>query len=375
MDDKEEVIHYCFGCGLPLQSEDPKGKGYIPGSAFKEDAPLLCQRCFKIQHYNQDDNKEDFNIEQFKLVLNKAKEDKSLIVYIIDLFSFESSFVDDICKLLKGCNILLVANKRDLLPKSVGDEKLQKYVVNRVKEHGLNVNNVIILSARKNYNMDLFMEKIMALRNNGNVYFVGSASCGKSSIINAILKNYSQEEKHFITTSSYPGTTMEVIEVPIDDSSFIYDTPGLSISNSMLALVERNVVNLITPKNEIKPRTFQMMPEHSLVIGGLAYMNFVKGAKTGFTVYCSNQVTINQVRYDKVENTFDAFLKNNNVKPISEKVTTNKNLIEHRIKINKPSKYDICIMGYCWISFEGNQQEIIVYAPNGISVKLTEAKI
>ncbi|MCF0117946.1 MAG: UvrD-helicase domain-containing protein, partial [Bacilli bacterium] len=94
--DKEE-IKYCYGCGLPLQSSNPNGKGFLPQEVLENSKEnKLCQRCFKIQNYNLDTCDEKFNLDEFKKIISHAHEKKSLIVYIIDLFSLETSFLNEI---------------------------------------------------------------------------------------------------------------------------------------------------------------------------------------------------------------------------------------------------------------------------------------
>lgn len=39
---------YCKGCGVKLQSNDPKMLGYIPDSAI-EKGEFICKRCFRIK--------------------------------------------------------------------------------------------------------------------------------------------------------------------------------------------------------------------------------------------------------------------------------------------------------------------------------------
>ena len=42
----------CYGCGAILQTDDQKKVGYIP--QIKDNGkPLLCQRCFRLQHYHK----------------------------------------------------------------------------------------------------------------------------------------------------------------------------------------------------------------------------------------------------------------------------------------------------------------------------------
>ncbi len=46
----------CEGCGIEIQSSDPKMAGYIPEEVLKErienNEKVVCQRCFKLKHYN-----------------------------------------------------------------------------------------------------------------------------------------------------------------------------------------------------------------------------------------------------------------------------------------------------------------------------------
>ncbi len=369
--------YYCFGCGVKLQSDKPSLKGYIPQKLFLDTSrPLLCKRCFRLQHYSEQDDTEEFNDTDLLTILDKAKEEKALIVYVLDLFSFESTFIKNINKKISHMNAIIVANKRDIMPKTVDDNKFKQYILKRLKEVNINALEVIITSASKNYNIDLLIKKIMEYRNNGNVYLVGSASCGKSSIINALLKNYSNETSNFITTSALPGTTMDIVEVPLDDNSYIFDTPGMTIKNSMLSFVDKKIINIITPRVEIKPRTFQLESKQALLFGGLAYFSFLEGPKSNYTVYLSNQVQINRSKLEKASTTFNNMLKGNQLKPTTSKITSCDDLEEHEFIINNDgNKYDVGINGLGWICLVGKGQKVSIKAPKGISVYLNDAKI
>ena len=39
-----------------------------------------------------------------------------------------------------------------------------------------------------------------------------------------------------ITTSHFPGTTLDMIDIPLDDDSYMFDTPGIIQSSSNDAL-------------------------------------------------------------------------------------------------------------------------------------------
>ena len=55
---------------------------------------------------------------------------------------------------------IVILTKRDLLPKSVKDEKLINYIKN-IK----NVKDVVVISSNKNYNFDSLYEKLIYIKN------------------------------------------------------------------------------------------------------------------------------------------------------------------------------------------------------------------
>ena len=80
-------------------------------------------------------------------------------------------------------NIIAVITKRDLLPKSVKDEKLLKYIEN----YNLKTIDSIIISSTKNYNFDKLYELINKYKTSKNVYVIGYTNAGKSTMINKII--------------------------------------------------------------------------------------------------------------------------------------------------------------------------------------------
>lgn len=367
-------IRKCYGCGEILQTEDPKAPGYIPLSAYDNKEILLCRRCFRLQHYSEDIKEGPEVSDDFFKILKQAQKEKAIFVYVIDLFSFEASFVKTVNEYIRGSNVILVANKRDVLPKSISDEKLIEYVKAKANQEGLKVSDLIILSSKKNYNIDELRAAIGRIAKKNNIYVIGATSAGKSTLINAFLKNYTNETHKLITTSCYPGTTMRVIAVPLDDETTMYDTPGLSIDNSMISHVEKEVIKVITPNKEIKPRTFQLNDKQSLLLGGLARFDFIKGHRTGFTVYAANEVQIHRCKLDHADTTFNAMIKYKRIKPSSGNFTSTKDFDTYEITIDN-GKVDIGIYGFGWISFSGKGQVIRVHAPKGVSIYKTDAKI
>ena len=87
---------------------------------------------------------------------------------------------------------------------------------------------------------------------------------GKSTLINKLIKNYSNEDIE-VTTSMYPSTTLNKIEIKLNELKIV-DTPGLISSGSILNSLDLKNIKKITPKKEIKPRSYQLKGTGSLLI-------------------------------------------------------------------------------------------------------------
>ena len=85
-------------------------------------------------------------------------------------------------------------------------------VVYGAKE-GLKPVDVIITSGKKNLNLDTIYDAIDTYRKGRDVYVVGMTNVGKSTFINALLKHYAGVTDNLITTSEFPGTTLDLIEI------------------------------------------------------------------------------------------------------------------------------------------------------------------
>ena len=207
------------------------------------------------------------------------------------------------------------------------------------------------------------------------IALLGDNGTGKSTFINSLLRNYSNNTQKFITTSYFPGTTLSVINIPLDKNSYIYDTPGIITKNSMYYAVEPKILKYILPRKEVKPITFQLKCNQTLLVGGLATFSFIGGKDTNFTSYFSNFVNIVRCKYEKKNSTFNSLLKARNIHPASHNVLGQSNLKQVKLEITKAGKVDVVISGYGWFSFEGNGQTIELEVPTCCNVYVREAMI
>ena len=293
-------MNRCIGCGAIFQTIDENKEGYISEKLI--DRPgAICFRCHRLKNYNE--NKEVLK-EDYLKILSKICSEDALIVHIVDLFDFQATFLPQIKRLTGQNDCIICANKYDLLPKSVKKNKIVNWVRHMANIEDFKALDVILTSAKTLDNITDLVESILKYRNGRKVYFVGCCNVGKSSIINAILKKYSEEKKDIITTSNIPGTTLGFIEINLDEFKFI-DTPGVFNDRQICNILSLDSVNKILPRKEIKPINLQLNPSQSVFISGLARFDFLEGDKTNFTFYFSNDLLIHRTKLENADNLFN----------------------------------------------------------------------
>lgn len=359
----------CFGCGAIIQSENENKIGYVPKNALNKDF-VLCKRCFRLKNYHEL-QKTNLTNDDFLRILQDIGDKDCLVVYLVDVFDFNGSIIQGIQRHLNNNDILVVGNKRDILPKSVKDIKIEHWLRRQIKEVGIKAIDVLLSSGIKNYNLDTLVDKIETYRQNRDVYVVGVTNVGKSSLINALLKHYSGEDSHFITTSEFPGTTLDIIEIPLDDYSSLYDSPGIINDHQMAHMVKDEELKIIVPKSELKPATYQLNDQQTLYFGGLARLDFVKGEHAAFTCYFPKLLKIHRT---KLMNADALYNRHQTLTPEINTISTIQDMQCHDFKLSN-QKIDIVVSGLGFISVKNPNATIKVWAPKGVGVFIREALI
>ena len=109
---KISQIRRCYSCGAVLQSEDPTKEGYVKKETLENASQnfLFCDHCFELERYKNKSNDPEVSEDYLKFIMD-AKRKNALIVYVVNLFSFEASFSLQINSILEGMDILVVGNK------------------------------------------------------------------------------------------------------------------------------------------------------------------------------------------------------------------------------------------------------------------------
>lgn len=243
----------CHGCGSKFQCADTNLPGYLP-SELMRDKPksiltvrqsvsfpkpivlvtifvfflqkLICQRCHFLKHYNTA-LKVQVSSEDYVNMISCIKNEKALAVLMVDLVDFPASIWPNIIDIIgENRPVIVVGNKVDLLPQD--SKNYLKHIINCLEQclidAGLekaNIKHLCLVSAQTNYGIEELITSLYTYwPNKGNVYLIGNANVGKSTLFNALLRSdyckiRARDLIRRATSSLWPGTTLNMLKFPI----------------------------------------------------------------------------------------------------------------------------------------------------------------
>ena len=365
-----EKLH-CIGCGSIIQSVDTTKPGYVPKSKLtEENEDIVCRRCFRLKNYNEVTPLKITSDDYFNII-SEIGHKKALIVMVIDIFDIEGSLIPQIPKLTNYNDLIIIANKTDLLPKSVKEPKLLHHLRKIIADNEIKPLDVYLMSAIKYKNIDFIVEKIVKQAKGKDIYIVGATNVGKSTFINTLLRSYADSKKDVITVSFFAGTTLNLIKIPFGNE-FIIDTPGLINDNQITHYLSPKALKVVTPKKEIKPKVFQLDAKQTLFFGGLARLDFIQGERTSFVCYNSEFIKIHRTKLENADE-----LYKNQVKVMLTPPFENDDdfpLKGHTFNIKSFRKQDIVLPGLGFVTVSGDIK-IKVYTRSNTIPYIREALI
>ncbi|MCR2803801.1 ribosome biogenesis GTPase YqeH [Paenibacillus soyae] len=368
-----ETAISCAGCGVKLQFQDPEQAGYIPEAAVQKE-PVICQRCFRIKHYNEASSVA-VDQDDFLKLLGSIGTTDSLVVHIVDLYDFEGSLITGLQRFVGNNPVLLVVNKIDLLPKGMNTNRIRNWVQKQAKAQGLRTIDVVLCSAKRNMGFEHVIEALDRHRGDRDVYVVGATNVGKSTLINRLIRDYSDMERE-LTTSRYPGTTLDAVNIPLEDGKSIIDTPGIVYASRMTEVVPRSFLGSLLPDKPIKPLVYQLNEQQTLFIGSLVRFDFVEGERQSFTLYISNALNVHRTKLERADSLYDDHKGELLGAPTLEELESIPEWTRHSLRVRQGEKQDVFISGLGWIQVNGMRGALMdVYAPKGVKVLLRDSMI
>ena len=373
----------CYRCGAALQEDDPTKEGYLSEETklLEGKEPLLCSTCYQEMHWN-DKPKENCVPTSFLEMLRLANKKPALFVYMVDLFSFESSFITEVSKALEGAEILVLANKRDLLPKSIDEEYLREYVALHFQRAGLTQvteKDVYLTSVYRGFDLEPVKLKIREERKGKDIYLLGASKSGKTLLVSSFLSTYKNDTGKTIAGGAYFDTGSPVLRIPLDKDSYLYDTEGFNIDNSLFGH-EGTPKELIVEEGEaVESSSFSLEKNGSLFLGLLARFDLLKTNRKSVPVTCffSKKVQIKRVTPKKdMSNLFDKYLEKKVLKPRLLSLKSSKDFDAFDFEFEKEEDRDFGIAGFGWMTLHGLVgEQYRLYLPKGIGAYTSIPKI
>lgn len=271
----------CQGCGAVLQIDNNELAGYA--KSLEND---FCQSCFRLKHYRDFKRvRADVNDAD---VLEFIEGFHGTIFWIVDLLNINQSMHPGLMRTLIGKDVVLLANKRDLFPKSLSNTKLLHGLMRAMGDFPISFLEVQFVSSKKRESLLDILPYLEA----GDVAFVGAVNAGKSSILNSLLN----QDK--LSVSPVASTTAEVIEINVNDYR-LFDTPGLQNESNLSHVLSDEDLLRLSPQKTMKPQVFQIYEKQSFVIGNLGSITI--DPKDQVQVIAYLPVKVKRVRPERVE--------------------------------------------------------------------------
>lgn len=175
--------------------------------------------------------------DEYVDMISKIKDEHALAILMVDLVDFPGSIWPNIIDIIgEKRPVVIVGNKVDLLPQDSASylNHIRKALETAIIDTGLskaNIKYVSLISSQTNFGIEDLITSLYAIwPNKGDVYLLGNANVGKSTLFNALLRSdYCKIRARSLirraTSSAWPGTTLHMLKFPIarPSSALLYE--------------------------------------------------------------------------------------------------------------------------------------------------------
>jgi GTPase SAR1 family protein len=241
---------------------------------------VICKRCHQLQNFGSVEKKlrsgwtdePTLSQEEFRKLLLPLRQKKAVILALVDLFDFSGSVLPELDRIAGDNPVILAANKADLLPSEMGQTRAENWVRRELEYAGVtsiaNIGGAVrLVSCKTGFGIPAMMEKTRKLADEMecDIYVVGAANAGKSTLVNYLLAEADPEKnrlktgekrragnankwKGSVTTSPLPGTTLQFIKIELGGGTCLYDTPGLLVPGCLTERLTPEELKIVVPK-------------------------------------------------------------------------------------------------------------------------------
>lgn len=287
----------CKGCGSDLQDNQPLERGYV----ININKHVLCKRCFDIKNYNKVDSVRNISNEEVSTLLRKIENQSQNIFYVVDILNIDVKMIKILKEVSATNTLYIVVNKIDILPKSLKFYRIDEWVKSILDREEVFYYKLIYASSEKKLNIDLIVDEISTSSHDNN-HFIGIANVGKSSIINAMKSSLVGSKITEVTTSDAPGTTIGIIENPLNNKK-ILDYPGLYLEGSYQDILSKDDISAMRFDREIKPINYGLHVGQSIMVDRAAAFTLVTSdeRKVNTQIYGNNKIKLHKTSDKNVD--------------------------------------------------------------------------
>lgn len=298
----------CIGCGAKLQQKFPSLPGFLPEISnkiskselvnkavlnkkqlkvlLKPEKTIVCKRCHDLRHNSH--CIEPVYPDKNKLFGLLSARPTGIICHITDTFSLPRREISEL-----GKKTILIINKSDIFSPPIDRPIYSSF------------DAIHATSAKTGEGIFSLIDSINKLADEkDDIYFVGNANTGKSSIINMLIKLSGTKTENVFTTSTLPGTTIDAMRAPTtlfstllknaNSNTFLVDTPGLLDDKSVLPMLKHKEVKQTLVSKPLKPRGYESVElDASVFFGALARFDYIQGHRPiSVAMFASHQIPI-----------------------------------------------------------------------------------
>eukprot|EP00578_Thalassiosira_sp_NH16_P013664 CAMPEP_0181116492 /NCGR_PEP_ID=MMETSP1071-20121207/21986_1 /TAXON_ID=35127 /ORGANISM="Thalassiosira sp., Strain NH16" /LENGTH=793 /DNA_ID=CAMNT_0023200753 /DNA_START=287 /DNA_END=2668 /DNA_ORIENTATION=- len=370
---------------------------------------VICKRCHSLQNFGKVEQKlrpgwtdePTLSQEEFRKLLLPLRQKKAVILALVDLFDFSGSVLPELDQIAGDNPVILAANKADLLPSEMGQTRAENWVRRELEYSEVksiaNIGGAVrLISCKTGFGVKAMMEKAKKLAEEMecDIYVVGAANAGKSTLVNYLLDEadttgkktkYSGKKragnankwKGSVTTSPLPGTTLKFIKIDLGGGKSIYDTPGLLVPGCLTERLTPEELKIVVPRKKVEPVTFRISAGKCCLVGGLAKIELIGDCKPFlFTFFVGNEIKLHptdSARSDEFISKHVGKMLTPPLEPGPERMEDIGGFEYHEIDIEgegwKQAAADITLRGLGWVAVTGaGTAKVRVGVPKGIGI-------